>query len=560
VIGEIPVSRLELREVDDDARILAERVSCSPLTALLLRMRGFSGDDPREARAQLDPGLDDSMAGIDLGPFSAPAADLWKSLRGIERVVVYGDYDADGACATALAMELALASFRQVRYFIPQRHREGYGVHEKVVRTIAQNGCDLLITVDCGTRDNDALGVAREAGIPVIVFDHHLPGETLPEGAFVVNPHAGGSGEAQTLCATGVLWAWARREGIAPPEWVDPRMELVAIATLADHVPLGMLNRAIYSRGIGTLRRSERRGLRALIAGTGHRLEEVDEELLTMKVIPCLNAAGRLGVADIAVETLLGGPDLEGKARELVDLNRKRQSLAAEILEEIHPKMEEGAPVVMGDYAWPVGVLSGVASRICSEAGVSAALASLSGDHVRGTLRVPQGVDALKVLEPLAPRLLSWGGHRSAAGFSVSLSEWSGVRDLIEENLLSSPPSPAAVQAIFYPPGMLTPDEVRSMNSLGPFGAGNPPPLFYAPSRGTVEIMPLGRDGKHVRVRAAGGEFLAFGGAARSDLIRSSLGWTFRPRMNNWKGQDRVDFIMDSITVSDRSGREGIDP
>jgi len=337
-------------------------------------------------------------------------------------------------------------------------------------------------------------------------------------------------------------------------------MELVAIATLADHVPLGMLNRAIYSRGIGTLRRSERRGLRALIAGTGHRLEEVDEELLTMKVIPCLNAAGRLGVADIAVETLLGGPDLEGKARELVDLNRKRQSLAAEILEEIHPKMEEGAPVVMGDYAWPVGVLSGVASRICSEAGVSVALASLSGDHVRGTLRVPQGVDALKVLEPLAPRLLSWGGHRSAAGFSVSLSEWSGVRDLIEENLLSSPPSPAAVQAIFYPPGMLTPDEVRSMNSLGPFGAGNPPPLFYAPSRGTVEIMPLGRDGKHVRVRAAGGEFLAFGGAARSDLIRSSLGWTFRPRMNNWKGQDRVDFIMDSITVSDRSGREGIDP
>ncbi|MGB4209083.1 MAG: hypothetical protein WBJ42_02995, partial [Thermovirgaceae bacterium] len=118
MIGEIPVSRLELREVDDNARILAERVPCSPLTALLLRMRGFSGDDPREARAQLDPGLDGSMAGLGLGPFSAPAADLWKSLRGAERVVVYGDYDADGVCATALAMELALASFRQVRYFI----------------------------------------------------------------------------------------------------------------------------------------------------------------------------------------------------------------------------------------------------------------------------------------------------------------------------------------------------------------------------------------------------------------------------------------------------------
>ncbi|HON34568.1 MAG TPA: DHH family phosphoesterase [Synergistales bacterium] len=560
MIGEIPLSRLELREVDHDARILAERVPCSPLTALLLRMRGFSGYDPREARAQLDPGLDDSMAGLDLGPFSSPAADLWKSLRGVERVVVYGDYDADGVCATALAMELALASFRQVRYFIPQRHSEGYGVHAKVVRAIAQNGCDLMIAVDCGTRDNKALDVAREAGIPVVVFDHHLPGEALPEGAFVVNPHAGGSGEAQTLCATGVLWAWARHEGIASVEWIDSRMELVAIATLADHVPLGMLNRSIFSRGLGILRRSERRGLHALLAGLGHRPEEIDEELLVMKIIPCLNAAGRLGVADIAVDTLIGGRGLEGKARELVDLNRKRQSMALEILEEILPKMEEGVPLVMGDYTWPVGILSGVASRICSEAGVPVALASLSGDHVRGTLRVPQGVDALKVLEPLAPRLLSWGGHRSAAGFSVSLSEWSGVRDLIEENLLSSPPSPAMVQAIYYPPGMLTPDEVRSMNSLGPFGAGNPPPLFYAPSKGAVEITPLGRDGKHVRVRAAGGEFLAFGGAARSDRIRDSLGWTFRPRINYWKGQDRVDFIMDSVAVSDGPGREGIDP
>ena len=292
MIGEIPVSRLELREVDDDARILAERVSCSPLTALLLRMRGFSGDDPREARAQLDPGLDDSMAGIDLGPFSAPAADLWKSLRGIERVVVYGDYAADGACATALAMELALASFRQVRYFIPQRHCEGYGVHERVVRAIARNGCDLLIAVDCGTRDTEALGVAWEAGIPVIVFDHHLPGETLPEGALVVNPHAGGSGEAQTLCATGVLWAWARREG-SPPEWVDPRMELVAIATLADHVPLGMLNRAICSRGWDPP--AFRGGACAPLSPGRATAPKKWTRNLAMKIIPCLNAGGQVG-------------------------------------------------------------------------------------------------------------------------------------------------------------------------------------------------------------------------------------------------------------------------
>jgi len=559
VIGRIPLSRLMLREVDDDARNLAERVPCSPLTALLLKMRGISEDDPLEARAQLNPGLGDSMDRLDLGPVSSRAADLWRSLEGAERVVVYGDYDADGACATTLAMELALAAFREVRYFIPHRHREGYGVHEKVVRAIARNGCDLLIVVDCGTRDIAALRAAREADIPVIVFDHHSPGESLPEGALIVNPHAGGDPEAQTLCATGVLWTWARSEGIADPGWIDARTDLAAIATLADHVPLGRLNRSIVSRGMEAIRMSGRRGLVALMTEIGCRLEEVDEELLVMKVIPCLNAAGRLGLADISVDVLLGGQGMEDNVRELVRLNRKRQSLAGEILEEALPRVKEGSSLVLSDFSWPVGVLSGVASRICSETGVPVALASLSGDHVRGTLRVPQGVDALKVLEPLAPRLLSWGGHRFAAGFSVSRSEWAQVRDLMEEILLSASPSQETVQAIVFPPEMLTPEEVGFMNSLGPFGAGNPHPLFFFPAGG-MEIRPLGRDGRHVKVLAERGEFLAFGGAALSDSIRNSRGWTFRPRINRWKGRSRVDFIMESIAVTEGAGKEGCGP
>ena len=187
------------------------------------------------------------------------------------------------------------------------------------------------------------------------------------------------------------------------------------------------------------------------------------------------------------------------------------------------------------------------------------ALASLSGDHVRGTLRVPQGVDALKVLEPLAPHLLSWGGHRFAAGFSVSRSEWAQVRDLMEEILLSASPSQETVQAIVFPPEMLTPEEVGFMNSLGPFGAGNPHPLFFSPAGG-MEIRPLGRDGRHVKVLAGRGEFLVFGGAALSDSIRNSRGWTFRPRINRWKGQSRVDFIMESIAVTEGAGKEGCGP
>ena len=557
MIGKIPLSRLTLWNVDGGARVLAEKVPCSPLTALLLKMKGISEDDPAEARAMLSPGLDDSLDRLDLGNSSRKAADLWRDLEGAERVVIYGDYDADGACATSLAMEMALAAFREVRYFIPHRHREGYGVHESVVKSIARGGCDLLVAVDCGTRDINALKAARDHGIPVIVFDHHAPGDSLPEGSVVVNPLVDGSSEARALCAAGVLWAWAMKERVFPGRWLEERVDLAALATLADHVPLGNLNRAIVLKGLQKIRSSARPGLGSLISAIGGDAAAVDEEFLVMKVIPCLNAAGRLGLADISVDVLLGGENLERKVMELVRLNRKRQSLSGEILEETLPKVRDGASLVLSDFSWPVGVLSGVASRLCADTGLPVALASLSGDHVRGTLRVPQGVDAMDILEKISPHLLSWGGHRFAAGFSVSRESWVKVRALMEDILVSARPEPGMVQAIDHPPELLDLEEVFSMSSLGPFGAGNPYPLFFAHGGSDVGISPLGRDGKHVRVNYRGREFLAFGGYSLSDCIRNSPGWTYRARINNWQGRSRVDLIIESIAVEGDNGREG---
>ncbi|MDO9508155.1 MAG: DHH family phosphoesterase [Thermovirgaceae bacterium] len=559
MIGKVPISRLSLWRVDDRTKALAERVPCSPLTALLLRMRGVSEQDVSEARAWLCPSLDDSLDGLALSPSSREAALLWKKMEGAERVVVYGDYDVDGACATTLALELALASFREVRYFIPHRHLEGYGVHENIVRDIARNGCDLLVAVDCGTRDIAALRAAREAGIRVIVFDHHAPGDSLPEGAVVVNPHAGGDDAARTLCGAGVLWAWARIEKIAPADWLADRTDLVALATLADHVPLGGLNRAIVTMGIGMIRLSKRRGLRSLLLETGSDPGSVDGETLLMKIIPCLNAAGRLGLADTAVDLLLGSADLAENTRELVRLNRKRQSISAEILETALPQVAGGVSLVLSDFSWPVGVLSGVASRICSESGLPVALASRSSDHVRGTLRVPAGVDALEVLGRLSDGLLSWGGHRFAAGFSVALKDWEGVRARMDSILRSLNPFPEAVTAIEVSPEELTEQEVRSMEEAGPFGSGNPAPLFFARRGGSLSFEPLGKDGRHVKVLNGGSEFCAFGGAPLIGCISDSHGWIYRTRINRWKGRSRVDMVIESIVTDDGSLLEGCD-
>lgn len=555
MIGKISASTLSLWRVDDRAREIAERIPCTPLTALLLEMRGVHIS---EARAWLRPSLDNSIGSLSLGPSSKEAARLWRKMKGAGRVVIYGDYDVDGACATALAMELALSDFEEVRYFIPHRHREGYGVHENVVREIARSGCDLLLAVDCGTRDIAALRAAREAGIPVIVFDHHAPGNSLPEDAVIVNPHVGGDEASRTLCGAGVLWAWARREGIASEKWLDERTDLVALATLADYVPLGELNRSLVSRGIEIIKLFRRRGLRSLISETGGDPGSVDEEILVMKVIPCLNAAGRLGLADISVDLLLGTDSPEENARELVRLNRKRQSLSGEILESALPAVARGTSLVLSDFSWPVGVLSGVASRICSETGLPVALASLSSDHVRGTLRVPAGMDALDVLGRLSDDMLSWGGHRFAAGFSVSVDGWKSVMPRMEEILRSLKPVPEPVAAIEVAPEDLTEQEVRSMAELGPFGSCNPSPLFFTPAGGDVSFVPLGRDGKHVKVRRGGAEFLAFGGAHMTECIRDSLGWIYSTRINRWQGRSRVDLVIGSIVVDD-SSLEGCD-
>lgn len=559
MIGKVPISRLSLCRVDDRAKAIAVSLDCTPLTALLLKMRGFSERNISEARAWLCPGLDNSLEGISLSPSSKEAALLWKKMKGSGRVVIYGDYDVDGACATTLAMELALAVFGEVRYFIPHRHREGYGVHEHVVREIASRGCDLLVAVDCGTRDIAALRTAREAGIPVIVFDHHAPGDSLPEGAVIVNPHAGGDEISRTLCGAGVLWTWARTEGIASPGWLDERTDLVALATLADHVPLGELNRSLVSRGIEMIRLSKRRGLQSLLSAIGEDFRNVGEESLVMKAIPCLNAAGRLGLADIAVDVLLGAAGLEENIRELVRLNRKRQLVSGEILETALPMVSGGISLVLSDFSWPVGVLSGVASRICSETGLPVALASLSSDHVRGTLRVPPGVNALDILNLLAGDLLSWGGHRFAAGFSVSVDGWPEIRERMEDILRSLKPVPEPVMAIDVLPEDLTEHEVRSIAALGPFGSGNPSPVFFAHCGGSVSFEHLGRDGKHVKVCSGGFEYLAFGGAHLTECIRNSIGWTYRPRINCWQGRSRVDLIMGSIVVDDGSYLKGCD-
>ncbi|NLM71678.1 MAG: single-stranded DNA exonuclease RecJ, partial [Synergistaceae bacterium] len=500
--------------------------------------------------------LEEMMDDLYLGENSQDAAYRWRKPGSLGRVLVYGDYDADGASSTALALELCRGRAKQARFFIPHRHEHGYGLHEHILDRLVQVGWDTLIVVDCGTKDYDLLERVARSGMNVFVFDHHLPDPEKPLHSSVVNPHAGGGDgegvrDGRALCATGVLWAWAWKHGLLPRERLLKMLDLVALATIADCMPLTQLNRALVRRGMDSLSHSPRPGLAKLfnrlrIETSGGAL---NEETLSMKIIPCINAAGRMEVADTAVEVLLGAAGMDESVDMLISLNRKRQSLSMQITEDAAERMVAGAANVILGESWPVGVLSGVASRICSSTGTPVALAAPVRTGIRGTLRVPDGGDAVGVLESLSSMLDAWGGHRYAAGFSVSRENWSLVERDLQRALASMKIEEPTVSAIAMDPGKISIDDWKEACRLGPFGNGNPSPLFFLRRAGAERMLPLGRDGKHLQIEAAGVRLLAFYGESDREALAGADGWVYRPRLDCWRGEERLQYIVDFAVV-----------
>ncbi len=543
--------------VDDLSADLACEVGCSPLVATILRMRGGAGN--QKPGNWLFPELPSLMDELDLGIDVSIAKKVFERIGPGTRVVVYGDYDVDGVSATTLAARLCTRRSADVGYFIPHRHQEGYGLHERVVRRIAKRGCDVLVAVDCGTSSSLSIDTAKSLGMDVLVFDHHLPQDgnvEAPSGAVIVNPQFKGGKEAKSLCGAAVLWAWAWKSAVEQREWLLENLGLVALATVADCVPLGPLNRALVSEGLAKIREGREPGLNALSSRLGLDLQGLDSESLAMKLIPCLNAAGRLELADLSVKVLSSEPPVEKSVDDLVALNRKRQGLTAKIMEETSVLFQGKRCCVAGKDDWPVGVLSGVASRICSEIGRPVALAAPVGSGmVRGTLRVPKGGDAVSVLKGLSASLHEWGGHRQAAGFSVNREQWPMVRDTLEVVLSGLEiPEEDVVDVVDLHPADLTLESLEEIEKLGPFGMGNPTPLFYVDHKGTDRICVLGKTAQHMRIEAGNAYIVAF---RSPDLLKDSgsiEGWVYRVRKSFWRGRPRVELFLEKPVLSKDPG------
>lgn len=533
---------------------IAAKFNCSPLQASLLEMRGLTADVmPREVENWLSPHLPRLLEKLDLGAENNRAAELVRGLTPTSNVVVYGDYDVDGISATAIAMELALVRGAHVRYFIPHRFNQGYGLHKEVATTIAKRGCDLVIVVDCGSQDVEAVDTLKKSGIPVIIFDHHLVEGTPACCDTMINPQISGDAAAKKLCATGVIWCWAWQNELLTERQLMRMLDVVALATIADCVSLASsLNRALVREGLKSIRTHTRPGLNILMEQLGIAPSSIDTEDLAMKIIPCLNAAGRLYLADLAVDILFPSKNLASNVGRLIALNRKRRELSSKILEQVDSAEKGEYKYVLTNSDWSVGVLSSVASRICSERNSPVALVAAVGDIMRGTLRMPAGGDAVGVLKKLAPLLNTWGGHRLAAGFSVKSENWDKLRGMMETMLSEVKVVGEKEDLLYWNPLNMDMNTWSEAVALGPFGMENPAPMLYAPYGGQMRVVPLGKTGKHVKVELGSASLLAFGAADMFDGRGDIDGWVYKPRLDTWRNVTSLQFILEKMVVQEQ--------
>ena len=548
------MSDLKIYHPGDYTRQLASELSCPELAAGVLEMLKGS-EDLKTLREWIHPDFSRQMESLELGRASKEAKALWESKSSFGNVLVYGDYDTDGISSTVLAMEIFRNKAAQVRYFIPRRDVHGYGLNAGVLEHIAASGCNTLIVVDCGTNDSEMLEKLRTAGINIFVFDHHSVSApvTIPT---IVNPCINmEAGDLQKICATAVLWCWAWKENIVSRKFLQYEVDLVALATIADCMPLHNLNRSLVRYGMNLMRSNPRRGLSALFDCLGINKSQLSEEHLSMRVIPCLNAPGRIATADTGVRALLGtgsNDSVYACVNDLMRINRKRQTLTENIAHEIDDGILTGTITnnVLYNGTWPIGVLSGVASRICAQYNRPIALAAPVGSKVvRGTLRVPEGGDAVGVLREIAGKLDAWGGHKYAAGFSVLVENWPEVCSELERMLTDIEIKPEGVTPVIsISPSDISISDWRAVSALGPFGNNNPSPKFYIDMNSiNAEINPMGKEGRHSYIRVNNARLLAFNTPASDvvDMIGRVKGWVYHPRLDYWRNEEQLQFILD---------------
>jgi single-stranded-DNA-specific exonuclease len=525
-------------------RAVAGDLDVSEPVAVTLVRRGYN--TPELARAFL--AADESHPPTAFEGMDSIVTQVRAAIDAGTRITVHGDFDVDGVCATAVMVSTLRGLGADCDWLIPDRIADGYGLSAENVERLGARGTGLLITVDCGITAVEQVRQARELGMKVIVTDHHQAGEELPDCP-ILHPEISDYPFA-SLCGTAV--AWKLCQALRPD--MDADLDLVALATVADVVPLIGENRSLVRRGLAEIRRARRPGIRALIAVSKCEPTTLDEGDLAFKLAPRINAAGRLYRADAGVELMLTEDEerAEQIAIELSRANSERRATEREVdagaeaaVRELAPELRDAPGYVLAGDGWHPGVVGIVASRLVERHHRPVVVISLDEEGMgRGSGRSIPGFDLLGALQACGEHLESFGGHRAAAGLSIRTENVEAFRaafaahasaTLGPEDLRRTERIDAMVGGVGL--GL---DLAEELGQLGPFGMGNPGVRLMVPSAKVGDVRTMGQEGKHARFSLHSGGHralgVAFGRSALGVEEDEAVDAAVRLEVNHWNG------------------------
>lgn len=558
--------RVAPRDPQADAEA-ARQLDLHPLVAAVLRNRGV--EEPAAVRRFLQPSAEDLHDPSTLPDLAPVVARLSQAADRRERVLVHGDYDADGLTGAALLTRVLERLGCEVHYHIPHRVHEQYGVSEPAVVSAAQAGVTLLVTVDCGVADHGPLARARALGLEVVVIDHHPPGPTLPEGVWVVDPQRVDSAYPEReLAGVGLAFkvasALCQARGVSEASLQRSFLDLVAVGTIADVVPLRGENRVLTALGLRVLAQTRSPGLRALLDLVG-LVGPIRGSDVAFRVAPRLNAAGRIGDAADALELLLAEDPEQARvlAKHLDDANRARQQEQETVYQQARGAVVEQVDlavdrvIVVAGPQWHVGVVGIVASKLLEEFNRPTIVLTDQQGELRGSARSVAGFDIGAALAECAPALLRFGGHALAAGLTLRPEDLEEFRERLRLVAAEALPEEALGPEVSVDAetrlAEISPALVEQLARLEPYGEGNPEPLFLSREVEVVECRPVGAEGRHLKLYVAQEgrtwEAIGFGLGAETEWIRpgAQLDLCYTPELSTYQGVQRLQLRLEAL-------------
>ena len=534
----------------------------APLAAMVLASRGI-GDD-RQARAYLDcnaPLLDPFL----MTDMDKAAGRVGLAMSRSEKIAVFGDYDVDGITATCLLTDFLRRHGADVVSYIPGRLEEGYGLNPIAIHQRHAEGVKLIVTVDCGITAVNEAELCKQLGIDLVITDHHECKQTLPAAVAVVDPHrCDGGYPHKNLSGVGVAFKLASALCGSQETVLEEYADMVCLGTVADVMPLQGENRVFVARGLESLAHTKRPGIAALMAECGCAPETVSASSIGFMLAPRINAAGRMGQIDLAVELFLtDDPDKAAEAaRGLCELNRQRQAVESEIYRQAVSMLPMGKPpeaIVLADESWHQGVVGIVASRIAEEYACPTFLICLDGEHGKASSRSHGGFNLFASLSALSPLLESYGGHELAAGFTISRANIPEFRRqicaLAAQYYTDDVPRTVLDVDCAVSPELLTLHNVDALQMLEPCGNGCPKPVLMMKNL-TIDRISMVGGGRHMRLRLCSGHTylnaIYFSANPQTVSIQPGdlVDVAFTPQVNEFRGTRTVQMNVIDIRPS----------